>query len=202
MRSKPKPRSRNVRYRGFTLLEMLLVLAVLLALASLAWPPVQRLYAEQQIKDAVEQVRGKLAGTRLKALDAGLTYQFRFEPEGTAYLLLPYDAELVAPAAADAEGGQALMRFADMLPEGMRFEAASENLAGIERLRTDRLEGLPNPQRLSEKSWSPPLLFYSDGSAMDAAFDVVDEENRSIRLSVRGLTGGVTVSKIEFRREL
>ena len=45
-----------------------------------------------------------------------------------------------------------------------------------------------------ETTWSAPVLFYSDGTATTASFDVVDEALRSRRFSVRALTGGVRVA--------
>ena len=46
------------------------------------------------------------------------------------------------------------------------------------------------------------ILFVPDGSATEATLDVVDEQNRFVRLSVRGLTGAVTVGGIQQRSSL
>jgi hypothetical protein len=37
-------------------------------------------------------------------------------------------------------------------------------------------------------------LFFSDGTSQTVSFDIVDEQLRSRRLSVRALTGSVTLS--------
>jgi len=39
-------------------------------------------------------------------------------------------------------------------------------------------------------------LFFSDGSAGELVFDVVDQRRHAIRLSVRALTGAVTISSV------
>ena len=62
------------------------------------------------------------------------------------------------------------------------------------------VEGLTGAKDLAGTSWSPPLLFYSDGSATDAAFDVVLTKTKlARRLTLRALTGAVTVSNVNER---
>ena len=85
------------------------------------------------------------------------------------------------------------------LPEGLTFVAASESMMGNEPVTQESVAGLPGESELSGVSWSPPLLFYSDGAATDAAFDVVSEEKRFQRLTLRALTGAVTVSTIQIQ---
>ena len=46
--------------------------------------------------------------------------------------------------------------------------------------------------------WSPPVLFYSDGTTSDADVVLVNERNTAIRISLRGLTGIASVSD-DFR---
>ena len=186
-------------YRGgYTLLELLLVLAILVAIAGLSWPSVNRLLEDLTVKEAVEPVRAELARTRIRALDAGVTWQFRFEPDGRKYLMVPYEFdELEADEDVQQQQLASFPRMAGELPEGMTFVAASESVLGTEQLSQEAVTGLPEGKSLSEANWSPPLLFYSDGAATDAAFDIVSEDKRFQRLTLRALTGTVTVSNIE-----
>lgn len=185
---------------GFTLLEMLLVLAVMIALISIVWPSIMRLYADHQLKQSVEEVRLRMASIRIKALDAGIIYQFRFEPDGTHFLVAPYEADDYGVDESQSDRGMdsSTFHFAGEMPEGLQFRAGTENLFGTERLPEDMLRQFPNSHDLSEVTWSPPLLFYSDGTASDAALEVVDAKHQMIRISVRGLTGAVKVSRVEL----
>ena len=82
--------------RGFTLLELIVVVAILALVATMAWPSMRRMYTRGEIEDAAKQVREALARARLTAIETGTTQVFRFQP-GTGRF------EVVAKAAADGE---------------------------------------------------------------------------------------------------
>ena len=52
------------------------------------------------------------------------------------------------------------------------------------------------------QGWSEPILFYPDGSASTATVVLKNEYDRSIELSLRGLTGVITVGEIYSAEEL
>lgn len=197
---KRRPTSTAATNGGYTLIEIMLAISVLLVMTAVVWPPVNRMYADFRLKQATERVRVKLAGTRIRSLDSGTIYQFRFEPGGTNYLLIPYELE-----AGDNPSGSTTtasttgaMTFAGVLPETMRFDYPSDDQPPAERLTAEFLDGLAEAFQLEKLAWSPPILFYPDGTATQVAFDVVDNERQTlIRLSVRDLTGAVTVSRVE-----
>jgi hypothetical protein len=68
--------------RGFTLFDL-----------SIAWPSVNWMYRRQRLEQGAELVRARLGSARVNAVETGLVYQFRFEPGGRRFLILPYDAE-------------------------------------------------------------------------------------------------------------
>ena len=189
--------------RGYTLLEVLIVLGVLTALTMLAGPSIDRLYHDNKLNQAVERVRVKMSAVRIRALDHGIIYQFRFEPDGQRFLVIPYERDTLELQ----ESQQTVFRFAGKLPEDMQFATSAKNDfssasdIATERIPEELLTGLPESRELEWTSWSPAVLFYPDGTAVDAEFYVVDSKNRSIRLSLRGLTGAVTVSPSERRND-
>jgi hypothetical protein len=79
---------------AFTILELVLALTVMAAVAALAWPMMIRFSGEQTLRNNVEAVRSRLARTRLTAIEAGLVYQFRYEPHGRKCLVLPFERPL------------------------------------------------------------------------------------------------------------
>src|SRR5207244_7163871 len=87
---RPDQTARHAR-AGFTFVELMLVLALLLVASSLVVPPVLRLMADQPLKEAAERARSQLANVRLKALDSSVAWQFRFEPGGRRYLWMPLE---------------------------------------------------------------------------------------------------------------
>ena len=184
--------------RAVTLIEVLLVLSILVSLAALSYPSVDRMLDQLAMDEAVSPVRNHLAGTRIRALDAGLTWQFRIEPGGRRYVAVPYEFDEIDEIDGDDQEQQAqlelLPRVSGQLPEGYSFSPVDEMTADIEALDERAVAGLTELTKLQETVWAAPLLFYSDGTSRTASFDIVDEKLRSRRLSVRALTGGVTTS--------
>lgn len=200
-------RRRRLARDGFTFAEMLLVLALLLIVTGVVFPPVLRMMADQPLKEGAERARVQLASVRLKALDSSAAWQLRFEPGGRRYLWMPTETVSAAASTGSSAGAVAAPTnttsgpTAGELPKGITF---SSGLNGtplpVERLRQEIVAGMPNAYQLAQVGWSAPLTFQPDGSSADSELAVVDARNRQIRLTVRGFTGGVTVSSIEIRR--
>lgn len=184
---------------GFTLLEILLVLGVLTVFLGIAWPSVTGAYRRYAFSDRLEDVRSAFAGSRLTAIDAGLIYQFRYEPGGRNYVLVPYELPIGSPTD-NSTAASVGKQVSGELHETMQFETTS-SFAGVEKLSPDMLSGLSNAGKLQSVDWGPAILFYPDGTSVDATFDVVDEQKRRGRLTVRGLTGAVTLSRPEASDE-
>jgi type II secretory pathway pseudopilin PulG len=188
--------------------ELLLVLSLLLIATGLVFPPLLRLMADQPLKEAAERTRSQLATVRLKALDAGVAWQFRFEPGGCHYLWMPQEpaasptgtANLAAtsvPANTEATSAPQTSE----LPQKIRFATDLNGTPfGVEHLPPEMLAGLPNAYALGQVGWSSPVVFQPDGSAVDVELAVLDARDRQMRLTIRGLTGGVTVFPLETRR--
>ncbi len=185
---------------AYTLIEMLLALAVLAAVAAIAWPAMTRVFADRQLRDGAERARVLAASSRLRAIDAGLIYQFRYEPGGRKYLVAPYERGIEdAGAAANVAADPAAIRPAaesGELPEGVMFASSGAESYTGERLDPALLAGLPEALGFGQASWSAPLLFFPDGTAEDASFQIVDDRQQSIELTIRGLTGAVTVGPV------
>ncbi len=176
------------------MIEVVLVVAILAVMAALSYPSVDRMLNQLAMDEAVSPVRNHLAGTRVRALDAGLTWQFRFEPGGRRYLAAPYELdEIDADEQQQRLQVEMLPRVSGQLPEGFTFTPIDGAGPTTEALDEMAVAGLDDQQKLLATSWSVPVLFYSDGTSQDTSFEIVDEQLQSRRLSVRSLTGSVTV---------
>lgn len=191
-----------------TLVEMLLVLTILGVMAGIAWPNLHRFWAEQKIQEATEMVRAHLAGTRNKAIDAVLIYEFRYEIGGNRFMVVPHEAYQLESAAVDAQGqltsGDQLYRFAGTLRKGVVFSVTTNDLSdlGIPVIEEVvpvaewQLQGLPDAGELAGLNWSSPILFYPDGSAAQSVLRIEDEAGQEMELKVRGLTGAVSATPV------
>lgn len=201
--------------RGFTLLEIVVVLSIVVIVASLAWPPLLRYLREATIREQAHLVRIELTAARRRAIDAGLVYQFRYEPNGRRFLVLPHDRPDVgsgsnssgesAAAQAAADGIEvvsgelaASCRFGVLQVKNVLTNAAQA--AFTERLPEEWLALVPDSHGLRETSWAQAICFYSDGTADNAAVTVLDSDDRQIEITVRGLTGTVEVGPIRQER--
>lgn len=191
------------RNSGYTLFEMLLVLALLVGLMAMTYPTLARLRLEHQLKQGAEMVRLQLASARLHALESGTDYQFRYEPGGKHFLAVPaeYQAIQAQIAAGQVSGNSAPAavywktqgEFAVNVTFG---EATSTEQVSPQPLPQEFLAGFEKADELSRIAWAPPLIFKADGSARDFAVEIENEEGKYVIMTVRGITGGTTVSQI------
>lgn len=186
--------SGNVR-NGYTLLEVLLALMVILVLATVASSPLLNTWRDNRLSEAAEDVRSLLAGSRIRSLDNDETWQFRYEPGGTLFVRVPAGTN-EGPAVETTQSG----RLSGTLPEGMTFSAEPAIQSSGSRtqgtaISPDLFAGLPDAAALTQAGWSEPIHFYSDGTADETAFELTDEYGGVRRISVRDLTGAVSVSK-------
>lgn len=173
-------------FSGYTLLEVMLAVSVLIILATVASSPIMRTWRDQRLAESAENVRSLLAGTRIRAVDNDQTWQFRYEPGGTHFLRVP----LVATESDNDNTANRSGQQSGTLPDGITFE--TDDAGSAPPLDPRLLDGLPDSQELSSAAWATPILFYSDGTATQALFTIVDEYGGSREVLVRDLTGAVT----------
>jgi type II secretory pathway pseudopilin PulG len=207
---------RSSRLAAYTLLELLLVLAIILAVAGAVTPTVVERMADYKLKRGCEMARSAISSSRIHAIDLSSVYQFRFEPNGRRYLAIPTDTEALSTsqtgsAGATAQGGLPRTAIvAGQLPEDLSFQivVATAGMPGAATASTGLPPGgtdpawtaafghVQNAGDYSSAAWSAPIVFRPDGSAMEAAINVVDKKGDGFQLRVRELTGEVTVSRL------
>lgn len=180
--------------RGFTLIEVLLVLALLIVLSAITWPSLGRMIARQDVERGVSDVHVLLATARVRATDVGATYQFRYELGGRNYVLIPADpAELVAvadsPVTDTATAASTAWKRSGQLPESVTFQQSAGNMVLGDPIAPELLAGLDRGDELSRAAWGPAILFHPDGTATDSSFLITNDDEESVTFTIRGLTG-------------
>lgn len=194
---------------AFTLLELLLTLSVLAAIAAVAIPQVSVLLGDRRLVRAGDQLRVEMTRLRVDAMRKGRVMMLEAMIEGESFRLKPFYSIADSTEALDQTGSQsALLSGATQgvmtatvqpseeepetveLPEGVKVVsvgvAPAARAAEIEQLTlADQSEG-----------WSRPILFYPDGSTSTAMITLSSETVGQIVVRVRGITGDVTVSEV------
>ena len=182
---------------GFTLFEMVMVVAVLAAIAAIAWTGISAMQNESRLRQGGFLVQSKLASARVHAIDTGYEYQFCYEPGGQRFVIVPHDPHALAIVA--GSGVKVPFRAAGKLPSDKVHFQSSGSTPGVNSLPPEALAGLPNAAEYSGVNWSRPVLFHPNGSAAGGTVHIVNQDKKhplEVTITVRGLTGSVSTSKI------
>jgi Tfp pilus assembly protein FimT len=175
-------RGRAIRRRatGFTLFELLVVLAIFMVIATLATPFLLRTFSTQALKGGGDQVRAAFDRARVQAIRTGNVFAFLYRANGSEYATAPLinSYSLVNPSMAASLSDAPAMK---QLPQGLLFAGSSVS----DDARAQFESG--NSQLAAEGM--TPILFYPDGTSQDAYVFVRNQQGEQIRIYLRGLTG-------------
>ncbi len=209
--------TRREACRAFTLVEVLLVLALLVIISGVAWTAIQGPLARQRLRSAADAVRSAWCQARDDAMKSGHTYAFRYLVRGNRYHVGAQDDRQPAADASPATQAPATQAPAAQastpqtsttdeeesgddplpppiektLPQGVRFLNADKggDLAALS-------DGPATAAADDTGDWSDPIYFYSDGSTSDAQLLLAGDRHSALRLQLRGVTGAVTVGDV------
>jgi type II secretory pathway pseudopilin PulG len=197
--------------RGYTLIELLLVVGILMICAGAVAPSVLGMLANYHLKEGTQKVQAALGATRVHAIDATSTYQFRFEPGGRHFLAVPTDNDaLNSPGPALSADGRSLapgMFEAGLLPETLSFQVTAPSGPPPEAPPLPAMSDpgwigglgrLPDAHDFAAATWSDPIYFRADGTASDATFSVVDTRGVGYRFMIRAVTGEIFVRPLDM----
>lgn len=167
---------RSPQRPGYTLLEVILVMAILIILMAVSLPTMYSMYGDTRIRGAADEIRGAWAEARTRAIDTGNPFRFAVEKDKDKYRIAPDGPEFwdgsKGPSEENSDDGNAKI---GSLPHGITFE--------------------PPSGAHEDGGWVSVAIFLPDGTCKEDAKVVVREggEPLAIVLRVRGLTGVVSV---------
>jgi len=171
--------------RGFTILELTLVIAVMIVLAALGWPQIEVMYSGARLTAGADHVRGQWAEARARAIEDQRSYRFAVIPGTGQYRIAPLDDGTAGGTdQAGDPNAQPPLTIEDTLPTGVQFSERRGSQGGA---------GQDHPSDDSGDGYTTLVVFRADGTA-DRDVEIVfeTEGGRPLQLRLRGLTGAVT----------
>jgi prepilin-type N-terminal cleavage/methylation domain-containing protein len=186
------------RRGGFTLLELLLVLAVLVIVAAISWPALESWFQGHHLQQGVDTVREHWIRARTLAMEEGRPYRFGCVFNSGVYRLAPdyyenwpeFEAVAAGPQESSLNQPEGTI-IEDQLPEGVIFHD---------------WEGLQPGIGLNSSAWSNEcIVFWPDGTARLVGADGLERTETMIvlrdgsghmrGLHLRAITGVVSVQR-------
>lgn len=238
----------RARANGFTLVELLVVLAVLGMLAGLTIPRLFGVIRRSRLQQAARQMADDLGAARLLAINHGIPYELRFERDGAHYAIGPRDAikrdvsaDFVLTNVPDSDRAKVSRSVTTSSVDFNSQTPASRGRTGVNSTIGSEPPGRPVPESIEDEltggvqfgdrpsatqqvrippsvdgasnelptledslvsaephsaSWVHAIVFYPDGRAEKHKLKLTDEDGRSVQLTVRGITGSVTIGPI------
>lgn len=202
-----------MKRRAFTLVELLLVLAIMVVVLSVAMPTYDGMISSRRIFNAVESVQIAIQKARVDAIRSGQAQAFRCHLGQREYSIEPW---LKASDSTDAGAGATVTT---LTGQAFKTESTAQgvtsDLADTSSTAKTVEEGVTfadaqivtDVRSMSEQTtagglvaatsgWSQPILLYPDGSSTTAHIVLQDSKGRRMAVQLRGLTGQVTTVEV------
>ena len=192
------------RAAGFTLVELLLVMALIVAVGAITLPALQGPLENQRLRKAADVVRTQWAKTRIESMQTGRIHVFQCEADGSVFRIEPWytegdylEADLMTATSGDAMGlagapgsdpltdGTSQV-VEQPLPEGVVFSGGVAKSTGRSLMVEQALAATGSAVQ--------PILFFPDGTTSNAQLVLSNRNGQCVVLQLRSLTGIAEVS--------
>ncbi|QJW97190.1 prepilin-type N-terminal cleavage/methylation domain-containing protein [Frigoriglobus tundricola] len=169
--------ARNTR-RGYTLFEVLVVLALLILMTALVLPSAEAIRSGPRQRAAADVIRGELAIARSRAMEEGRPYRVALSSDNTRIRRAPDDENFAQAAASSVAGGSATV-----------VDYPFDHVTAVRV--ADQNAQPPN----STDGWVTIASVQPDGSCLEDSVLISIQENNvpGLYVRVRGLTGSSRV---------
>jgi general secretion pathway protein H len=164
-----------MRSRGFSLIELIVVLVVIGLSASLVVPSLSRFSKTVELKGAARKISAILRYCRSEAVNKGQTYQIIFDSDLREVRVQKTESSEEKEQELKREGKSVRQMY--HLPTGIHVKEVN----------------IASPQYASDY---PTFEFYPNGGSNGGSFLLSSEERGGYRIKVHFLTGMVAIEKV------
>jgi type II secretion system protein H len=165
---------RTVRERGFTMIELVVVLLILTLSAALLTPSLSRFASTVELKAAVKKISGILRYYRSEAVYRGTVFQVLFNPETGEVTVKSVETE---EAGGDEPEKEKAVTRSYLLPKGIHIKEIE----------------VTDPEYASDH---PAIEFYPNGGSNGGTLLLDAQDRKGFRIKVHFLTGMVEVEQV------
>ena len=176
MTTRKSPRSRA----GYTLMEVLVVLAILIILGALLAPTFNSFSRDTKVKAATDTIMARIADARASAIERGLPYRLALSEDGLHLRIAPDDQAYANHTVTSDEDDNPLVAEADF-PKDVT----------VQHLMDEESQAVTD-----QAGWVRVATFLPDGTCREdlAVIQVREPGVYPILIRIRGLTGAATTS--------
>jgi len=193
---------------GFTLLEIMLVLAIIAAIGAIAMPAIRNVLDRQRLEASAEKIRLALDRARLEAMKTGQAQMFECQPGSGKYSVHPLTQQ--ADVTNAAQGAKVVTQtglVAETTQSGLLAAAEPTALSGEAKDLEERVtfvscmvasdsrsynvaqQSQASSGQVTTANIGQVILFYPDGSTTNAEVRMQNENGDMRAVRLRGLTG-------------
>ncbi len=186
--------------RGFTLLEVVLVLAIIVAVGAVAAPIFQGTLRGERLRKGVELISIDWTRTRAKAMEMGETQVWLCELSDGSYSSSVYSGvQGLSPSdAASLVSASTGLSSSDASSGSFGQSAMPDGVSISDVLISDADTVVMMSQSTnSMESGSATIFFYPDGTSSSARLTVTNEEEQTMSVMLNGLSGTIRVARGE-----
>ncbi len=168
------------RRAGFTLMELLMVMALIIIAAAVGIPVWQTMLADARQTSAGDMIRARMAETRARAMESGRPWRVACIPNTPVFQIAPDDSTVWEQMERTPKHEAELKR--DELPKDIVFAINPGDIAGSPQ------PGTPGTE------WHTLAVYQFDGSAREDSITYFGKMSlMPMGAELRGLTGSVTM---------
>lgn len=165
---------RSRRRSGYTLMELITVMAVLVVLGSMLAPTLRTLSRDSHVKAGSDILRGRIANARAAAIEEGQAYRLAVSTDGTRVRVAPDSTSQDSTSATDDPDGPTIIE--DDFPKGVTVVPVfDEDSASV----------------MDQNGWIRIATFLPDGTCREdsSTVEIRETDVTPLVVRIRGLTG-------------
>jgi prepilin-type N-terminal cleavage/methylation domain-containing protein len=176
--------------RGFTLIEMIVLIIIIAVITAVAVPAYSRFYAHIKFDGSVQQVMSLLAFARDSAVQASRDSTLQFDP-GSETFAVAVDTPDPSPDQPTALQDAANIESQQLVPPRTATLGQDVGVVDFQVFQKGSSQGNPNPQSgmNSQGAGNNTIHFHQDGSSDAANFTIAGQEGFRVDVEVSPLTG-------------